>query len=119
MSDKDFSERSFDFLNYGVRGFAGTVVALYVVPSAVKRFVNNQLIFVEDKDSYSKTRSAGYGLGFLGGASVDVTLLDYIGEQTMEGNYTPAIALGLLNLGSALVEGVKLFKNRRKRLEEI
>jgi len=115
-TDRSFLEKSLDFLDYGTRGLAGAVAALYAAPMTVRNFAEGHLMFVEDKDSYSYAENAGYGPGLLLGLCVDVALVNHIGEQAVNGDYAPAIACGLTNLCFGAIEGVRWAKNR---LEEI
>jgi len=116
---RDVLGKSKEFLDYFGRGLGGTVAALYSAPTAVRKFANNQLMFVENKDSHSKAECMGYGLGFFTGASIDSALFAYTAEQVGKENYIPALVLGLSNLAFGAVESIRFFRNKRKNQKKV
>jgi len=98
-----------NFCEKGLCGLVNGVAPILTLPSSIMSFRNKKLLFVEEKENYTSAEGAGFGLGVFAGLSLAVFTLSSAAQEISNGNYDPAIALGIINGISLGYEGWNYF----------
>jgi len=117
-----------NLVGYGIKGFYGTVISMFRIPTLVRKILNGQALanrivdegLRQEIDYEGPIKVIGSSFGsFMVGIPVDGMLGDYVYKAAKNNNYAPLIALGATNLVSLTYELARLPRSIKEyRLKE-